>query len=184
MRRSRSRLAALALAAASLAVPAAVAVAGPAAPDVPGDIAVEAGHKPYLAAHAEGVQIYTCLATAGGHAWSPATPRADLFGANGKRIGRHYGGPTWEARDGSKVVAARVRGVTVDPTAIPWLLLSASSTSAGGDGDRFEGTTFIQRVGTVGGLAPAAGECTAGTVGTVREIPYEAEYVFYKQTGA
>jgi hypothetical protein len=184
MRRSRSRIGASASAAASLAVPAAVAVAGPAAPSVPGDIAVEDGHKPYLITHAEGVQIYTCGATAsGGYAWGPSTPRADLFDRRGETIGRHYGGPNWETRDGSSVRGARVNGITVDPTAIPWLLLKATPVP-GGDGDRLAATTFIQRIATEGGLAPAAGECSAGSAGTVREVPYEADYVFWKQSGA
>ena len=183
MRRSRSRLAALVFAAASLAVPAAVAVAGPAAPDVPTEIAVETGHKPYLIAHADGVQIYTCVAAAGGYAWGPSTPRADLYDRSGALIGSHYGGPTWEARDGSKVAGARVNGKTVDPTAIPWLLLKATPSS-GADGDRFAATTFIQRINTVAGLPPAAAECNARTVGSTREQPYETDYVFWKQTGA
>jgi hypothetical protein len=174
-------LAVAAALAAALAAPA--AIAGPGVPDVPGEIAVEAGHKPYLVAHAEGVQIYTCLATPGGHAWGPSTPRADLRDRSGTLIGSHYGGPTWEARDGSKVVGTRVDGKTVDPSAIPWLLLKAAPSS-GPDGDRFAATTFIQRINTVAGLAPAASECDASSAGTKREQPYETDYVFWKQTGA
>jgi hypothetical protein len=41
--------------------------------------------------------------------------------------------------------------VTVDPTAIPWLRLSAASTAAGPDGDRLVDTTYIQRIATTGG---------------------------------
>src|SRR4030095_10611238 len=72
-------------------------------------------------------------------------------------LGIHFGGPTWQGNDGSKVVAARVDSVTVDPDAIAWLLLKTTSTS--GDGP-FADTTYIQRINTVGGLAPA----TPGTV--------------------
>jgi len=46
----------------------------------------------------------------------------DLYGENGKRIATHFARPTWQAKDGSTVVAQRVDGVTVDATAIPWLL--------------------------------------------------------------
>jgi hypothetical protein len=92
----------------------------------------------------------------------------------------HYAGPTWEARDGSKVVGSRVDGVTVDPTAIPWLLLSAASTAAGPDGDKLAKTTYIQRIATTGGLAPAASQCTAASSGSVVEVPYTADYVFWK----
>ena len=51
----------------------------------------------------------------------------------------------------------------------------------GTSGDRFTYTTYIQRVATTGGLPPAAGDCNAGTVGTQAEIPYTADYFFWKQ---
>ena len=76
--------------------------------------------------------------------------------------------------------AQRVDGVTVDPSAIPWLLLKATVKAAGPDGDRLAGTTYIQRIATTGGLEPAAAECNAEAIGTVREIPYTADYRFWK----
>jgi hypothetical protein len=164
---------------AAVALASAAGAAQAAEPGIPTEIQIEAGNKLYLEAHAVGVQIYNCDAVAGGYAWSAATPRADLYGDNGKLIGRHYGGPTWEAKDGSKVVAKRDAGVTVDPTAIPWLRLSAAGTT-GPDGARFAGTTWIQRVATVGGLPPAAADCNAATAGTRQEIPYSADYRFWK----
>ena len=170
-----------AAACAVVALASAAAAAQAAEPGIPTEIQIPAGNKLFLEAHATGVQMYDCVAVAGGYAWSAPTPRADLYGANGKHIGIHYGGPTWEATDGSKVVARRdAPRVTVDPTAIPWLRLSAVSVAAGPDGDRFAGTSYIQRVATVGGLPPAAGECTAETAGTHEEIPYSAEYRFWK----
>ena len=159
------------------------AAAAPAPPAVPDTIAVEAGHKPFLVGHAVGVQIYTCRIVPGGFAWSPATPRADLYDDHGNVIVTHFGGPSWQATDGSTVVASRVDGVTVDPTAIPWLLLKRSSATAGADGDRLYGTKFIQRIATTGGLPPAAADCDATSAGTAREIPYTADYVFWKETG-
>ena len=77
------------------------AMAGPAAPAVPDAIAVTGAHKPYLIAHAEGVQIYACYSVADGYAWRLLSPRATLTSENGAPLGSHYGGPTWEARDGS-----------------------------------------------------------------------------------
>jgi Protein of unknown function (DUF3455) len=168
-----------AAACAAVALASTAAVAQAAEPGIPAEIQIAKGNKLYLEAHATGVQIYDCVAVPGGHAWSAATPRADLFGKNGKRIGIHYGGPTWETKDGSKVVARRDSGVTVDATAIPWLRLSVTSTTPG----RLGRTTWIQRVATVGGLPPAAGECTAATAGTREEIPYSAEYRFWKPRG-
>ncbi|HEX8208388.1 MAG TPA: DUF3455 domain-containing protein [Solirubrobacteraceae bacterium] len=149
-------------------------------PGLPTEVRVEAGHTPYLAGHATGVQIYRCNAPG---SWGLVAPRADLVDAKGKVIVTHFGGPSWQARDGSTVVAKRVNGATVDPTAIPWLLLAAdpAKTTPGADGDKLVKTTFIQRINTVGGLAPVASTCTAENAGAVQEIPYEADYVFWKK---
>jgi hypothetical protein len=149
---------------------------------LPGAIAVPAGHKQFLKAHADGVQIYACNATATGHAWGLVAPRADLYDKRGRVIGTHFAGPTWQAKDGSKVVAKRDAGVNVDPGAIDWLLLSAVSTAPGPrkHDDRLAGTTYIQRINTTAGLAPAAADCHAGTVGHRVEVPYTADYLFYK----
>jgi hypothetical protein len=158
--------------------------AGRSGPEVPGRIDVEDGNKVFLVGHAIGVQIYRCNAGATGFSWGLVAPRADLYGDNGKLIVTHYGGPTWEAKDGSTVVGSRVDGVMMDETAIPWLLLKKATTTHGADGDRLTDTTFIQRVATTGGLAPAAGTCNADTVGDVAEIPYTADYYFWKSTGS
>ena len=92
----------------------------------------------------------------------------------------HFAGPTWQARDGSSVVGSVVDRVTVDATAIPWLLLSAAPGPAGHDRGRLSRTTFIQRIATTGGLAPAAAECSLATAGTRQEIPYTADYYFWR----
>jgi len=176
------RLGAAVVAVAALATPAPAAHAGPVPPAVPADIHVEAGHKLFLVTHAVGVQIYSCNATADGYAWGLVAPRADLYGDNGKLIATHFGGPTWQARDGSTVVGSVVDRSAVAGT-IPWLLLSADS-SAGEDGDRLAGTTFIQRISTTGGVAPAASACNLSTVGSREEIPYTADYLFWTRTGA
>jgi hypothetical protein len=150
-------------------------------PTVPTEIQVGDGNKVFLVGHAVGVQIYSCNAIAGGFTWGFVAPRADLYDDNGKLIVTHFGGPTWQAIDGSKVVGRRVGdGVTVDASAIPWLLLSAASTSAGLDGARLVGTTFIQRIATTGGLTPPAADCNAETAATVDEVPYTADYYFWK----
>jgi hypothetical protein len=145
------------------------------APVLEGDCArlrVEAGNKVAAHAYAVGVQIYRWTGTT----WSFVGPEAVLYhdpGANGE-MGTHYAGPTWESNSGSKVVGAVVDRCTPDPTAIPWLLLRAVSSEGPGI---FHRVTFIQRVNTVGGLAPAEpGEF----VGEVAEVPYAAEYYFYR----
>lgn len=132
----------------------------------------------FLVGHATGVQIYRCNEAT--NAWDFVAPRADLYDDNGKVVTRHFGGPTWQAKDGSFVVGRRENGVSVDATAIPWLLLSASSTASGPAGDRLVGTTFIQRTATTGGRAPAAADCNAGTAGSTVEVAYTADYHFWK----
>ena len=159
------------------------ASAGPAAPEVPSNIAVVGDFKPYLVGHAVGWQVHTCKATATGHAWSFDGPVAALYDDGGKLLTTHSAGPTWTSRDGSSVVANLVDRAPVSPTAIPWLLLRTRFATSGPDGDRLAATTHIQRIATTGGLTPAASDCTADDVGETRSVPYTADYVFWKRTG-
>ena len=94
------------LAALAAAVPlSGIATAAPPAPDVPGGIEVPEGNRPFLIGHATGVQIYRC----NGASWAPVAPRANLYSDNGKLIATHFGGPSWQAKDGGKVIARRAR---------------------------------------------------------------------------
>ena len=154
--------------------------AKPTAPEVPTELQVPAGNSVFLVGHAVGVQIYGCMATTGGAAWTLLAPRADLYGDNGRLVATHFGGPTWQAVDGSRVVGKKEAGVTVDPTAVAWLKLSAASTTEGPDGERLLNTTFIQRLNTAGGLPPAATQCDPTTVGEQAEVPYTADYYFWR----
>jgi hypothetical protein len=157
-----------------------VAHAGPVAPDVPQEIKVDdASNKVFLIGHAVGVQIYTC----NGSGWSSAVPRANLYDDNGNLVVTHFRGPTWQAKDGSQAAGTVVSKVNVDRSAIDWVLLS-TKTTPGLDGDRLLGTTFIQRIHTAGGLTPPATDCNAATAGKVVEVPYTADYVFWKKIAA
>jgi len=159
------------------------AQAGPAEPSVPSAIVVPEGHKLFLVADAVGVQIHSCDAVGTSFRLTFVAPRADLFDDKGKLLTTHFGGPTWQAKDGSLVVGQVEQRVTVDPTAIPWLRLVAASTAAGTDGYRLAHTTFVQRLETTGGLAPSPETCHAGTVGKIAEVPYTAVYAFWKASG-
>jgi hypothetical protein len=179
-RSNRLLLAGLVTAAAALSLVVQVALAGPPSPTgVDGQITPGEGNKVFLVGHALGVQIYTC----NGSAWSSAVPRANLYDDNGKLIITHFRGPTWQAKDGSQAVGTVVDKVTPDLSAIPWVLLS-TTTTPGPDGDRLVDTTFIQRINTTAGLTPPAADCNAATAGTVVESPYTADYYFWKHTGA
>ena len=163
----------------SLAQAAHAAPAGVEPPEVSPLIKVPSGNKVFLLRHAVGVQIYKCNPAGDNYAWSLLAPRADLYDASWRHTGTHYAGPYWEERDGSKVKGKRVNGVTEDPSAIQWLLLAQDGTFAGPDGDRLKPTTYIHRVNTVGGLADPA-TCNAESVGDIDEVPYTADYYFYK----
>ena len=170
----RTAFACLAAVAAVTAILSQAAFAGPPAPDVPPGLTPDSA-KVFLITHGVGVQIYAC----NGIAWTFVAPRADLFTDNGQLVIHHFGGPSWQAKDGSTVVGTVVNKVTPDRTAIPWLLLSAQLAPDSKPG-RLANTSFIQRIDTVGGVQPAATDCNAATAGTVVEVPYTADYVFWK----
>jgi hypothetical protein len=147
--------------------------------DIPTPLRVSTNAVLALRAHAAGVQIYRCSAgkdDAARFEWLLKAPEADLFDHSGKKIGNHYAGPTWEAKDGSKMTGAVVaRANSPEPNAIAWLLLSAKSTSGNGI---FTGVRFIQRLHTVGGNAPSDG-CDQASAGKEVRVSYSAEYLFY-----
>ena len=91
------------------------ALAGPPPPSVPDGLPPQDGSKPYLIGHGVGVQNCAC----DGVAWNFVVPRADLLDYNGNLIIHHFGGPSWQAKDGSTVVGAVVAKATVDRSAIP-----------------------------------------------------------------
>jgi hypothetical protein len=147
------------------------------APSVPEALAVPPGQRVTFYADAEGVQIYTCQADASGApAWVFSAPEADLFNRRGRLVATHYAGPTWEALDGSTVVGTKLAAYSADPTAIPWLLLQAASHTGHG---QFSNVTYIQRLDTVGGLAPTSG-CDAAHLGASARVDYTATYYFYE----
>src|SRR5713226_9251972 len=147
-------------------------------PQVP-DIRVPDGQTVLLKTLGKGVQIYACMATAadpGKFDWSLKAPEADLTNEDGKKIAKHYAGPTWEADDGSKVVGElQEKAPAPRPGAIPWLLLKARTNEGTGT---FARVTHIQRVDTEGGVAPAAG-CDQAHVNTEARVDYRANYYFY-----
>ena len=128
----------------------------------------------------EGVQIYDCTASAAGtgsnqFGWSFKEPRATLFDDEGNVVAVHYGGPTWQSIDNSRVMAKVVAKATQDPDAVPWLLLQASSNEGFG---LFSTVTHIQRLYTVGGVAPSDG-CDASHEHREVQVDYAVLYSFY-----
>lgn len=161
------------------ALAASITLASAAAPLVPDGINAPATQAFSREVRAVGVQIYDCKPAKEDPSrfeWVFRAPEADLVDVAGKSFGKHYAGPTWEASDGSKVVGeVRAKNDGPDASAIPWLLLTAKSTSGAGV---LANTASIQRVQTVGGKAPDGG-CGQAQAGKEIRVPYSATYYFY-----
>jgi hypothetical protein len=143
---------------------------------LPAALQAPAGAKPIAKFHATGAQVYKCGASEGKFAWTLARPDATLHDAMGAVVGTHGAGPTWTSKDGSAVVGAKVEQAPAPaPGAVPWLLLRATSTSGAG---LFSAVTFVQRIETQGGTAPAGG-CDASHLGAETRASYSADYYFY-----
>jgi len=160
-------------------VASATAAAQIAPPEVPENLKVPATEVVLLKALGKGRQIYACSAKPGDEgqfAWVLDRPQAELTDENGAVIGKHYKGPVWEAADGSKVGGqVQQRANAPNANAVPWLLLKAASHDGAGT---FARVTYIQRVDTEGGMAPAAG-CDKSRAGAEASADYQATYFFY-----
>jgi hypothetical protein len=166
-----------------IAVVAAAASARPVPETAPGDVLDPRTYAPdsrlYLILHAIGVQKYACQ---GNGTWLFTDPVATLYKTMGapKPVGTHFlnfstGRPVWQWKEGSSVEAARTQTASGGAGNIAWLLLQAVATSPG----RLGQTTWIQRLNTTGGVAPA-GACTPGA--TIA-VSYSADYFFWRNAG-
>jgi hypothetical protein len=146
---------------------------GPVArPDVPKNLEPSPSESVAARASASGVQIYECKA----EGWKLFGPDAQLIDQEGRPMGKHYAGPTWESVDGSKVTGeVRQKVDAPDGRGVPWLLLNAKSNNGAGT---FGKVTSIQRVDTLGGKPPVDG-CDASSIGKKESVPYRATYYFY-----
>lgn len=141
---------------------------------LPGAIAAP-GETILLSAHAEGAQVYECKAGSDGKpAWAFREPIATLL-VDGKTIGRHYAGPSWENVDGS-VVVGKVAGSAPGAAAndIAWLKLEVVSRRGNGV---LTAATTVQRINTSGGKFDGA----CDQPGAFHSAPYSADYVFLRK---
>jgi hypothetical protein len=154
-------------------IAAAVFLQAVASAEIPDQIAT--AEAPVATLHAEGAQVYECKAdTAGRLEWQFREPIATLL-ADGKTVGRHFAGPTWELQDGSKVrgmVASRAPGATAMD--IPLLKLDAVPQR---DVGLLAGVTTIQRLNTKGGV----GQGPCQTPGELLSVAYSADYAFLRK---
>ncbi|MEZ5285666.1 MAG: DUF3455 domain-containing protein [Vicinamibacterales bacterium] len=166
-------------------------------PEVPPGLEAPAGHDVFLIAEAEGTQNFVCVATPGGLSWRFTGPQATLFvrvAGHPFQLATHFlsadasgaARPTWQhsldtSRVWGRVLASSADPAYVAPGAVPWLLLEAAASEPGpASGAILSRTSFIQRVHTSGGLAPASGCTTANDAGVQALVPYTADYVFYR----
>ena len=141
---------------------------------------------------------------ASGFAWAFYGPQATLFDVDDgddHQIITHFLSPnpaeadkprpTWQQSRDTSIVWANNSSPPAqsssDPAfvaagAIPWLLLPVAGTQVGPTGgDKLTKTTFIQRLDTAGGIAPAASACAAAAdAGKKALVPYSADYFFYR----
>lgn len=154
-----------------------VACAGAPAPTTPVPAVLDPGRSVRLltTVSATGVQIYECRMAGGGNAasWAFVAPEAQLFDQRGRSMGSHGAGPYWKGLDGSRIVGSvRARADAPTSGAIPWLLLTTQSDGAPG---MLSTVTFVQRLNTEGGIAPADG-CDAQSLGQQTRVGYRADY--------
>ncbi|WP_157268140.1 DUF3455 domain-containing protein [Azohydromonas aeria] len=161
----------------------ATAAAGPVLANVdnaalPAPVQVPAGHAMKLWTVGKGEIKYACREKAdqaGSYAWTFVAPMATLYDKDMKAIGKYYGGPVWEAADGSKVTGKQLAVAPAAAGSIPLQLVEAAP--AMGEG-AMKGVSYIQRVNTMGGVAPSA-PCDARRAGAEQMVSYQADYVFY-----
>ena len=146
-------------------------LAGGAQAQMPDAIAAQDA-APLVTLHAEGAQIYECKSGDDGKlAWAFREPIATLV-FEGRTVGRHYAGPTWEHIDGS-AVRAKAAGSAPGASAndVPWLKLEVVERHGAG---ALAGADIVQRINTSGGVLRGACE----HAGSLRGVAYSADYVF------
>jgi Protein of unknown function (DUF3455) len=128
-----------------------------------------------LKAHAEGAQVYECKTGPDGKlAWQFREPIATLI-VDGKTVGRHYAGPSWELLDGSAAVGKAVGDAPgTGANDIPWLKLHVVSQRGNGE---LSGVTTVQRINTQGGKVN--GGCDLA--GKLKSASYTADYIFLRK---
>ena len=147
---------------------------------LPDAVKVPAGNRVAMETVGAGDITYECRAKAnmaGQFEWVFVGPDAKLMDRKGAQIGRYFGPPAaWENKDGSKVTGAQLAVSPAAPGSIPLQLVKANPAMGAG---AMQGVTYIQRVATQGGVAPASA-CEASTQGQKQIVKYQADYIFWR----
>lgn len=147
---------------------------------LPEAVKVPAGHRVAMETVGAGDITYECRAKkdmAGQFEWVFAGPDAKLMDRSGQQVGRYFGPPaTWESMDGSKITGTQLAVAPGGTGNIPMQLVKANPAMGMG---AMQGVTYVQRVATAGGVAPAL-PCGAANLGAKQIVQYRADYIFYK----
>jgi hypothetical protein len=142
------------------------------------------GNSRVVTFFAEGVQKYKAQEVPGSnpvsYQWVFVAPQADLYDATGRIVGNHSAGPTWQLSPvdsiyGQAFNPART-AASSDANSIDWLLLMPKTDKA--PTGIFAHVSYVQRIDTKGGKAPAtAPESATATA----DVHYTAIYRFTKK---
>jgi hypothetical protein len=146
---------------------------------LPDAVKVPVGHKVAMETVGVGEITYECrekAAQPGAHEWVFVGPSAVLNDRMGKAVGKYWGPPaTWESMDGSKLTGTQVAVAPAMAGSIPLQLVKANPAMGSG---KMTGVSYIQRVATQGGAAPAMA-CGMDSKGRKEVVKYQADYIFY-----
>ena len=134
--------------------------------------------------YAEGLQKYSAQIKNGGvpvtYEWVLNGPQADLYDATNRKVGTHGLGPFWQTSPNDSIFAQSSSPprvfISPDSTSITWLLLVPKSGRV--PTGIFADVTYIQRIATKGGKAPAT---PPASIHETASVPYTAIYRFTKK---
>lgn len=134
--------------------------------------------------YAEGVQKYKAQAVTGSdpvvYQWILSGPKADLYDVSNQKVGTHGAGPYWQLSVadsifGQAFTPART-ATSPDGNAVDWLQLTPKAGTM--PKGIFADVSYIQRIATSGGKAPATAPVAAAD--TI-DVQYTAIYRFSKK---
>ncbi len=159
----------------------AAAPAGFSQDGLPPAVQVPRGHKVGFELVGSGTLDYICTQTQSSpmpqFAWVVLGPSAQLRNRAGEAVGRYYGPPaTWLHADGVRVSGYQMATAPNGADNLPLQLVKAELASGLG---AFTGVTHVQRVATVGGVAPSL-QCGQSNLAAKVSVPFQADYIMYR----
>ncbi len=154
---------------------------------IPAGIALPAnlpgGNTRVATYYAKGVQQYKAVVKGGSnpvaYEWEFVAPKAYLYDAGNIKVGTHGAGPYWTVLATDSIFAQQfnpVKSATADTSSIPWLQLMPKAGKA--PTGVFANVSYIQRIATTGGKAPATPPLS---ITDTANVFYTAVYRFEKK---